>query len=144
MRRALISALLVLSGACGKPSNPAPDVNVRGDYYAMMYQGARLSKPGLTLQILSESVTTVLDSAELQGIDKTYAGWQMLASGGNVTSVTRTVLGSEAFGDTVIRDHGRIVFSRTGMKDTTMVFVSRWRSEKAGWKLYHDSVRANQ
>ena len=145
MRRTCVVALLILAGACGgKPPAPAPNVNIRSDYYALMIQSARFSQPGLSLQLLSDSVTTVLDSAVLQGIDASYTAWRKLATEGQVTGAARTVVGSQEFGDSLIRDHGRILFERTGMKDTTMAFASLWRREKAGWRLYLDSVRAER
>ena len=79
-----------------------------------------------------------------RGYRRTFTAWKKLATEGQVRGAARTVLGSQEFGDTLIRDHGRILFERTGMKDTTMAFSSLWRREKAGWRLYLDSVRAER
>ena len=143
MHRNCVVALLLLLLACGgRQSAPAPNVNTRSDYYALIIQSARLSRPGLSLQLISDSVTTVLDSAVLNGIDDTYKAWRMLTAEGQVKGAARTVIGSQEFGDTLVRDYGSILFERIGMKDTTMAFSSLWRREKAGWRLYRDSIRA--
>lgn len=103
-----------------------------------------MAHPGLSLQLISDSVTTVLDSAVLNGIDDTYKTWRKLTTEGQVKGAARTVIGSQEFGDTLVRDYGRILFERIGMKDTTMAFSSLWRREKAGWRLYRDSIRAER
>lgn len=143
MHRKCVVALLLLLLACGgRQSTPAPGVNARSDYYALMIQSARSSQPERSLLLISDSVTTVLDSAVLNGIDDTYQTWRKLTTVGQVTGAARTVIGSQEFGDTLVRDYGRILFERIGMKDTTMAFSSLWRREKAGWRLYLDSIRA--
>ncbi len=145
MRIMCVAAVLVLAGACGRQKAlPAPNQNVRSDMYSLMIQSARFSNPGLSLQLLSDSVTTVLDSAVLSGVDASYTGWKKLVTDGQVTSADRTVTGTRSIGDSLVLDHGRIVFSRGGMKDTTMEFASTWRREKAGWRLFLDSVRAQR
>lgn len=145
MHRKCGVALLVFLVACGgRQSTPAPNVNTRSDYYALIIQSARLAHPGLSLQLISDSVTTVLDSAVLNGIDDTYKTWRKLTTEGQVKGAARTVIGSQEFGDTLVRDYGRILFERIGMKDTTMAFSSLWRREKAGWRLYRDSIRAER
>ncbi len=145
MRRMCAAVLLVLTGACGRQKTPpAPNQNVRSDMYSLMIQSARFSNPGLSLQLLSDSVTTVLDSVVLTGVDASYTAWKKLVTDGEVNAADRTVISTRTIGDSLILDHGRIVFSRKGMKDTTMEFASTWRREKAGWRLFLDSVRAQR
>ena len=143
-RKCGVALLLVLLACGGRESTPAPNVNTRSDYYALIIQSARLSQPGLSLQLISDSVTTVLDSAVLNGIDDTYNTWRKLTTEGQVTGAARTVHGWKESGDTLVIDYGRIRFERIGMKDTTMAFSSLWRREKTGWRLYRDSIRAER
>jgi len=146
MKRLTYSALLLfLAAACGTGAkHQRPSQNVRSDAYALVFSASRAAQPGIVLQIFSDSITTVLDSVVLHGIDETYSMWQKLATNAMLTTTNRTILSTETFGDTALRDRGRIVFSRTAMKDTTMTFSSMWHREKAGWRIVVDSVRAGR
>lgn len=142
IRNAFAFAALVGAAACGGHRlEPAPSSNIRSDYYAMMFVGGRFGKPELSLHVLSDSVTTVLDSVVLTGLDASYDMWRRLASEGRITAANRTILETVTFGDSALRDNGRVVFARNGMRDTTMNFSSTWRRERAGWSIVLDSVQ---
>ena len=135
----LIGAAVV---GCRKAPPEPPAKGTREDFYAMVPVSAQYRTARLAIQLVSDSVTLTLDSASVRGIDQVVDTWRRLWQGANITSVSRTVRATRTDTSGMLRDSGTVVFGRRAQRDTTMRFVTWWRAEREGWRIYLDSIRS--
>lgn len=135
-------SLIVITG-CRKEI-PPPDPETRTMGYDLLAQSATMPATRLLLNLLDDSLSMRLDSAEVSGLDNSIQAWKKIGKEAGITAARFKILGSSTKGITV-RDTGIVRFTLSSpvaaaSRDTLLTFIGIWNRSSQGWRLGYVSI----